>query len=216
MSSRIARCAAAVVAASATALADYPNARVIPNAAAVDSAGRPEPTIDLIFTGNLSYWPNVKATIALCESIAPKVLRVLPRARIVVAGRDPTNAIQRTCAASGVELLANVDDIASLLRTSRLALAPVDWTPGANLKILEALASGTPVLAYPAAVSQLPDECDGVWSCDGPSEMARVAVAVLKGTESINPPRRNRHTWLARAADFEALLDSLLPRNQVG
>lgn len=211
-SRRVAQCVSTVVAASATALSDYPNARVIMNAAAADKLPRREPTIDLIFTGNLSYWPNVKAAIEMCELIAPKVRDSLPRTRIVIAGRDPSSAVQRACAASGVELLANVDDMALVLRESRLALAPVDWTPGANLKILEALASGTSVLAYPAAVRQLPNDVLGVRSCDGPSEMARTAVDVLQGTDPIEAPHRHRHTWPARAAEFEALLDAALGR----
>src|SRR5207249_1835621 len=153
---------------------------------------------------------NIKAAVELCEIIAPKVLSTLPRARIVVAGRNPTVAIRKACLGSGVELIANPADISPLLRASRLALAPIDWTPGANLKVLEALAAGTRVLAYSAAVSQLPEDVEGVRSCDRPTEMARVAVDVLGGNQSIEPPRRNRHIWPARAIEFERVLNQVL------
>jgi glycosyltransferase involved in cell wall biosynthesis len=216
MSRRVAGCVSTVIAASDTALSDYPKARVIANAAKADAQARPEPTIDLIFTGNLSYWPNVKAAITVCELIAPKVRSLRPTTRIVIAGREPIRAIERACVESGIELLANVDDVASLLRASRLALAPVEWTPGGNLKVLEALASGTRVLAYPAAVHQLPKEVEGVRSCEGPDEMARVAVGILEGTQTLDLPRRDSHVWPARAAEFEDMLDAVLARPSFG
>jgi glycosyltransferase involved in cell wall biosynthesis len=209
-SKQIAACASTVIAASTTALTDYPDARVITNAASPDTLTRPEAMVDLIFTGNLSYWPNVTAALELCERIVPKIRTSLPHSRIVIAGRRPPRAVQRACVTSGVELIANVDDMAQLLRRSRLALAPVEWTPGANLKILEALAAGTRVLAYPAAVRQLPIDVEGVRSCDGPDEMARTAVAVLEGELEIESPRRDRHVWPARAAELEHVLEALL------
>jgi glycosyltransferase involved in cell wall biosynthesis len=204
----LARCATYVVAASDTALVDYPNARVITNAARADLNPRPPSTIDVVFTGNLSYWPNVKAAIEVCERIAPRIRRALPQATIVVAGRDPSAAVRRACATARVTLLPNVEDMASVIRASRLALAPVAWTPGANLKILEALAAGTPVFAYPSAARQVPDS-DGVVICDGPESMSRAAIAFLEGRDVHIVTNREQHTWTARAAQLEALLDTL-------
>jgi glycosyltransferase involved in cell wall biosynthesis len=207
---RLTQCAERVIASSVTALADYPDALVIRNAANTDSNPRPIPAIDVIFTGNLSYWPNAKAARDLCEAIAPILRAALPQSRIVIAGRNPRADLRRACELAGVSLMANVDDISALLRSARLAVAPLPWTPAANLKIMEALAAGTPVLAYPAAVEHLPEAIDGVLVCEGPQELAHAAIAILEGRKTLSQPKREQHTWAARAAELEALLDAVL------
>jgi glycosyltransferase involved in cell wall biosynthesis len=204
------QCATKVIASSSSALTDYPDAVVIPNAATLDPAPRPPASVDVIFTGNLSYWPNVKAAVELCERIAPRIKDALPEARIAIAGRQPTAAIRRACRAAGVVLMPNVKDMGSVLRASRLALAPIDWTPAANLKIMEALAAGTPVLAYPGAVAELPGSVSGVRTCEGPDEMAQSAIALLRGIEHLDVVTNDQQSWSTRAASLEVLLDSLL------
>lgn len=207
-------CAAAIIVASSTALDDYPGATVIPNAATASTLPRAAPTIDAIFTGNLAYGPNVEAAIEICTRVAPAIRAQLPDARIVVAGRTPRPAVRAACAASRVTLLPDVDDVDELLRSSRVALAPVAWTPAANLKIMEALAAGTPVVAYRAAARQLPTPTEGVGACDGPLDMARTAVAIISGREPARSFSRDAHTWSSRAAALEAVLDAVIGQSE--
>ena len=207
---RLRDAAAAIVVAADTSLADYPDAVVVANAARPSVLPRPVPTIDVVFTGTLSYWPNLRAALEVCRSIAPRIRSSLPHSRIVVAGKSPPMELQRACDDAGVELLSSVPDMDEVLRESRLALAPIDWTPGANLKILEALAAGTPVLAYSAAAARLPTGATGVRVCDGAEAMAREAIAILEGRHRLMVEDRNRHTWTARASDFERVLDQVI------
>lgn len=213
---RLRACAGAVVAASDSALAEYPDAVVIPNAARASTAPRPDPSIDAVFTGTLSYWPNAEAVLELCRHIAPRIRASLPHSRIVVAGRRPSAELRRACEAARVDLRADVPDIDAVLRDSRLALAPLRWTPAANLKVMEALVAGTPVLAYPEVVQHLPAPRDGVIECRGPREMADVAVQVLTGARAPAPPSRHVHTWTARAAEFALVLDGLFGSQRLG
>lgn len=208
---RIERCAKIIIAASATAHAEYPTAHIVPNAAKADNLPRGAPTIDVIFTGNLAYWPNVRAAIELCEEIAPRIRRGMPEATIVVAGRRPVSAIRRACAAAGVTLQADVPDLGDLVRASRVAVAPLRWSGGGNLKILEAVAAGTPVLCYRAASQQLPDALEGIRECADAEEMANAALAILRSDQSPIGPG-DMHIWPARARSLEDLLEPLLQR----
>jgi glycosyltransferase involved in cell wall biosynthesis len=201
------RVAKGVVASSATALPEYPSAIIIENAADEDLQPRPQPTIDALFTGTLSYWPNAAAAVELCDVVVPRIRSKLPEVRIVVAGRNPTAAVRAACVRASVELMADVADMRALLRTSRLALVPLRWTPAANLKVMEALGSGTPVLAYPAAIEHLPAGIAGVIRCDDAERMGESAVALLTGAREAAEPIRAAHTWKARATQLEAVLD---------
>jgi glycosyltransferase involved in cell wall biosynthesis len=198
-----------IVAASETAREDYPEVVVIPNGATAASS-REAKKYDVGFTGSLRYWPNVQAVLELCEQIVPAIRRELPEVRVVIAGRRPTLEVRRACTAAGVSLLADVPDMAAVLGSVRIALAPIRWTSGANLKILEALAVGTPVVTYAAAMEQLPAQLAGILVCGGPDDMARIAVAILRGTMPSPVPNRDAQTWRDRGASLRDLVEAVV------
>jgi glycosyltransferase involved in cell wall biosynthesis len=197
-----------IVSASATAREEYPEVVVIPNGATAASSTDSK-IYDVGFTGSLRYWPNVQAVLELCEHIVPAIRREFPGVRAVIAGRRPTSKVRRACDAAKVSLLADVPDMAEVLGSIRLALAPVRWTSGANLKILEALAVGTPVVTYAPAMEQLPAHLAGVLVSGGPDDMARIAVAVLRGEMPVPVPNREAQTWRESGASLRALVEAV-------
>lgn len=197
-----------IVASSETARDQYPEVVVIPNGAAA-AASVDFKSYDVGFTGSLRYWPNVQAVLELCKHVVPEIRRELPDIRVVVAGRRPPREVRDACAAAQVSLLGDVPDMGPILGSIRIALAPIRWTSGANLKILEALAAGTPVVTYAAAMEQLPARLAGVLVSDGPEDMARIAVAVLRGTTPAPVPDRGAQTWRDRGASLRALVEAV-------
>ena len=207
---RLRSAASAVIAASATARDHYPNAVVVPNASGLKAFRvRPVPEYDLAFTGNLWYWPNVEAVRVVCEEVIPIVRQQLPEVRVLIAGRNPTGTVLRLARRANVTIAANVSDMGALLSRCRLALAPIAWTPAANLKIMDAIAVGTPVLTFPAAASQLPSEMRGVITCNGAQEMAAVATDLLLGRrEPI--VASDGLSWTASARVLASVIESVL------
>jgi hypothetical protein len=110
---------------------------------------------------------------------------------------------------ANVTLMANVPDLGELLASSRIALAPIKWTPGPNLKILDALAVGTPVLTFRAAAAQLPDPLHGVVICDSAEEMALIATELLVGERAAVPPPVTSG-WSDRADTLAVIVNGLL------
>lgn len=208
LASTLGEAASVVVAASATAASHYPGVVVIPNATSLQSRPRPAPQYDLIFTGNLWYWPNVEAVKILCEVIVPLVRQRVPGVQVLIAGRKPTASVRQLARKANVTLMANVPDLGELLASSRIALAPIRWTPGANLKILDALAVGTPVLTFPAAAAQLAAPSDGVITCQTAEEMARVATELLLGERDLVLPEQTLG-WGDRADALTAIVNEL-------
>jgi glycosyltransferase involved in cell wall biosynthesis len=140
--------------------------------------------------------------------IVPLVRQRLPGVRVLIAGRNPKASVRHFARKAGVTLMANVPDLGELLASSRLALAPIKWTPGANLKILDALAVGTPVLTFEMAASQLPAPTNGVVTCDSAEDMARVATELLLGErDPVLPTESN--DWKDRADRLTGILNQL-------
>ena len=115
----------------------------------------------VIFTGNLGYFPNVDAVCWLLGEVWPRVLAARPAAVLSLVGARPHPRVVRAARrASRVELVGPVDDLAVLLGGAEVALAPIRAGSGQPLKVLEALASATPVVATPAALAGIAAEHD--------------------------------------------------------
>lgn len=107
----------------------------------------------LAITGNLGYFVNVDAVTWWLREIWPAVRQARPDARVVVAGDRPAAAIRRAVAQAGVRLIESPGDMRSVIAQATLALAPMRCGSGVPIKVLEAWAVGTPVVATPWAVA---------------------------------------------------------------
>ena len=78
----------------------------------------------------------------------PRVQRVRPATRFVMAGTRPHRRVQVLEQADGSVVLAgDVPDLGAVLTRAAVAVAPMHAGSGQPLKILEAMACGTPVVA---------------------------------------------------------------------
>jgi glycosyltransferase involved in cell wall biosynthesis len=107
----------------------------------------------LAITGNLGYFVNVDAATWWLREVWPAVRQARPDVRVVVAGDRPTAALRRTVARAGVRLIESPRDMRSIIAQATLSLAPMRCGSGVPIKVLEAWAAGTPVVATPWAVA---------------------------------------------------------------
>ncbi|HZV03986.1 MAG TPA: glycosyltransferase [Gemmataceae bacterium] len=102
----------------------------------------------LLFLGSLDWRPNLDGVSLLLERVFPAVRAAEPSATLCLVGRNPPEALRRQAAAMpGVELHANVPDVRPYLADCGMLVVPLRIGGGSRLKILEALASGTPVVS---------------------------------------------------------------------
>jgi glycosyltransferase involved in cell wall biosynthesis len=115
-------------------------------------AGRDPHTV--IFSGNMGYFPNVQAALWLGRSILPVVARSIPGVRLRIVGARPHRRIRALARHDPrITVTGQVDTIASHLGRATVAVAPMQAGSGQPFKMLEAMASGTPVVATTLAVS---------------------------------------------------------------
>ncbi len=108
-------------------------------------AGTPREPGTLLFLGSLEWRPNLDGARQLLEHVFPAVRRQVPDARLLLVGRNPPDWLCRAAAAPGVELHGNVPDVRPFLARAAVLVVPLRVGGGSRLKILEALATGTPV-----------------------------------------------------------------------
>jgi glycosyltransferase involved in cell wall biosynthesis len=110
-----------------------------------------------LFVGSLDYGPNIEAVAWLAGELWPAIRDRDPQARLIVAGRSPGNDVRAMCERAGNELIADAPTLDDLYRSARVVLAPTRSGGGVGrIKLLEALAYGTAVVATSQAVDGLP------------------------------------------------------------
>lgn len=103
---------------------------------------------DLVFTGNLKYFPNQDAVIYFCKKALPAILRASPQTKFYIIGANPPAKI-RKLANSRIIVKGSVANMAqSFTKNMVAAICPLRAGSGVQFKILEAMAAGVPVVAF--------------------------------------------------------------------
>lgn len=142
----------------------------------------------LVFTGNMSYKPNVEAVRELVAHILPRVRRACPDVELYIVGMDPTPAVRRLADGSRVVVTGRVDDVRPFLDDAAVSVAPLRVARGLQNKVLEAMAMRVPVVASPAAFNGINAMAEqDLLVADGAEAFAAAIVGVLQ-----DPARRER------------------------
>lgn len=112
----------------------------------------PSPTV--LFVGNFKWLQNREAVSVLVKDIWPIIVKKLPKARLWIVGKNPTNDILRFRSDS-IKVSADIDNINTAYSASDLLLAPIYGPGGTRYKILEAMATGIPVVTTPTGIEGL-------------------------------------------------------------
>jgi len=170
----------------------------------------------LLFTGALTYKPNYDAVMILCKEILPAIRVRRPEARLRVTGRTDGVDISSLATIPGVEFTGYVEDIRPIVSSASALVAPLRLGGGTRLKILEAMALGTPVVSTSVGAEGLGLR-DGVHILLGDTSalVADQTVTLLDDdrlaqriAENAREFIRERYAWPAIAAKLDrALLD---------
>lgn len=100
----------------------------------------------VIFTGNFSWQPNVKAAELLLYQIWPKIIGSMPQAQLTIVGKHIPKKLREQAKYLRVTYKEFVEDIRDEYSDADILLAPMTISGGTKFKILEAMASGCLVI----------------------------------------------------------------------
>lgn len=109
-------------------------------------AGRKQAT--LVFTGFMQYVPNEDGIVWFCDEILPEICAKVPEVQVLVVGRNPSEKVLRLQETSArITVTGFVEDVRNYLNTSTVFICPLRMGSGTRLKIMEAMASGIPIVS---------------------------------------------------------------------
>jgi sugar transferase (PEP-CTERM/EpsH1 system associated) len=166
----------------------------------------------IIFTGSMDYFPNVDAVLFFYREVFALVRGAIPRARFVIAGRNPTRAVRELAVDPAVWVTGAVADIRPYLRGASVAVAPLRVARGVQTKIFEALAMGIPVAVSGRAARALPEPLrHQIHVEDDPKRLAAYLTQKLMQEDSTsNPGARNALGRYYENLNWEDQLDRLI------
>jgi glycosyltransferase involved in cell wall biosynthesis len=166
-----------------------PNLKVeiIPNGVDVDyfaKAKGGEILNTILFVGNFSWLQNKEAVYFLVREIWPKIKKKVKDAKLWIVGRNPNDKIRKLEKDGEVRIDEDIEDIREAYLKSSVLLAPIFGPGGTRFKILEAMASGLPVVTTPTGIEGLPAQNNThLLMGESGQELANATVKVLKEKE---------------------------------
>jgi sugar transferase (PEP-CTERM/EpsH1 system associated) len=134
----------------------------------------------ICFVGRMDYYPNQECMFDFCANVLPRIQARRAKTKLRIIGADPSPAIRKLGELPGVMVTGSVSDVRPYLNRSAVMVAPLNIARGTQNKILEAMASGVPVVTSAVAaggVDALPQEHFLV--ADTHEEHAAAALRIL-------------------------------------
>jgi len=190
--------------------------RVVANGVARADLTRPlEPRLPrLIYPGAMTYSANYDAVRMFLGDIWPVIRGARPDVSFVVTGSTDRVDMQGLPAAEGVTFAGHVDDVKGLVARSAACVVPLRLGGGTRLKILEAMALGTPVVSTSKGAEGLavtPDQ--NILIADRPEDFAGQVLRLLDDpalAEHLTTNGRGlverSYTWDRIGAELETVL----------
>ena len=142
-----------------------------------------EKKYDLVFTGNMSYPPNVNAVEYLTHEILPIVWKTLPETILYIAGATPDPKVKKA-ACDKIIVSGWLDDIRTAYTQSRVFIAPMRIGTGLQNKLLEAMSMRLPTITSPLANASLGAKLDDeILIGSNAQEMAQHIITLLTDKE---------------------------------
>jgi glycosyltransferase involved in cell wall biosynthesis len=155
---------------------------VVPNGVDLDAIGfhpGPRDPDTVVFVGSLAYEPNADAVRLLTRDVLPRIWRDRPQVRALIVGRSD-GEIDRSLRDPRIEVTGEAPSPLPYLHRAALTVLPLRSGGGTRLKVLEAMAAGTPVVSTAVGVEGLELVAGAeAWVAERPADLAEGVLALL-------------------------------------
>ncbi len=165
----------------------------------------------LIFTGDMSFSPNIDAVRYFTDQVYPRIKREVPDVTFYIVGTKPVQEVVALGVRDpSITVTGHVDDIGEYLKKAMVYVVPLLGGSGIRTKILEAFYHGKAVVSTHNALEGIAAVCGKeVLVADSPEAFAKDVVRLLNDEQLRRDLAHNafslvtsRYAWQRIAADM--------------
>jgi glycosyltransferase involved in cell wall biosynthesis len=172
----------------------------------------------IVFTGNMSYFPNEDAADYFVRQAFPLVRQQFPAAEFWIVGSSPSARVQELGRFPGVKVTGAVPRLFDYIQTADVYVSPLRFGAGIKNKILEAMTAETPIVATSVSLPGTPLVSGRhLLEANSPSEMAAAVLRILNDTALAHALAREakreleeRYTWDRISQQIDAIYSTLV------
>jgi glycosyltransferase involved in cell wall biosynthesis len=171
----------------------------------------------VLFVGQFKWMPNRDAVHIIHEEIWPIIRKKIPNCKLRIVGRHPTAEIIALSKDSDIQVDDSVEDIRDAYANASVLLAPIRSGRGTKYKILESMASGTPVVATSLGIEGIDAKNDvEVLIENSPEGLAEKTVMLLSNPKKADSMARaakklisERYNWKTISSRLDRIYKQL-------
>src|SRR5262245_48502326 len=165
----------------------------------------------LVFVGAMDYFANVEGARYFAEEIFPLIRSRESRAKFSIIGSSPPAEVKKLARYPGVIVMEDAPDARPYLREAALCVVPLRRARGAQNGVLEAMAAGKAVIAFPEAVAGLRAvNGEHLLIADSPRRFADAALEVIRDASLREGLETQARHFVEAEHDWTPLLQRLV------
>lgn len=169
-----------------------------------------------LFTGAMDYFPNTDAVNWFVKHCWDTIRQHYPNAHFYIAGMNPTSKIKALDKRPGITVTGFVEDIRKYYHRADIFVAPMQVARGLQNKVLEAFATGVPVVTSSRGAESIHCEHGNqLLIADTPTDFSKHVHYLIKNTSLRRKLRDNalnlistQYSWAGCLSSFESIVFS--------
>ena len=178
-------------------------------------------TIDIVFTGKMSYAPNIHAARWFVNNCWDLLKQELPDVRLTIAGADPPPEITKFDRLPGIHVTGFVPSIVDILNQADIAITPMQSGSGMQSKIFEAMSCSLPVITTSLGLGSIEAKVgEEILVADSPSDFVNTIIQLSQNQEQMQQIGikarifvEMNHSWETGSAKIEAIYREVTDAN---
>mgnify|MGYP001557847701 FL=1 len=163
----------------------------------------------ILYVGNFKWLQNREAVDVLATRIWPRIKKRIPNAKLLIVGMSLTRKVKEL-QSKDIEVVEGMPDIREAYERADVLVAPIEGPGGTRLKILEAMASGVPVVTTKIGIEGL-DVRDGIHALirNTEQDLTEATVRVLTDKKLSEKIATNARKLVREKYNWEASANAL-------
>jgi glycosyltransferase involved in cell wall biosynthesis len=168
-----------------------------------------EKKYDIVFTGNMSYPPNVNAVQYIAKELMPLLVSKRPNIKLLIAGATPSSNV-KALSNKNIYVSGWMEDIRDAYNDACVFLAPLQIGTGLQNKLLEAMSMEIPCITSQLANNALKaKKNEEILIGETPSEYVNAVFELLDNTDFKNQIVKNGKKFVSKNYNWNAISNKL-------